>query len=69
MTKKTGFKIRIDAFVEIDKKDFGKQAAAYAMMDEIKKSGELTTDFFETATILGIDAKQGSAEAPDAPAA
>lgn len=68
MTKKHGFKIRIDAFVEIDKKDFGKQAAAFALMDTIKRTNQLPDDFLSTATITGIDAKQGSADIPDAPA-
>ena len=62
MTKKSGFKIRIDAFVEIDRKDYGKQAAAYAMMAEITSTNKLPDDFFAKATIISIDAKQGSAE-------
>lgn len=68
MTKTTGFKVRIDAFLPIDKKDFGKQAAAYAMIDGITKSGKLPDDFFASATITGIDARAGIAELPDAPA-
>jgi hypothetical protein len=67
MTKKQGFKVRIDAFVEIDKKDYGKQAAAYAMMDAVTKSGKLPADFWTSAVILGISATPGGAEVPDAP--
>lgn len=63
MAKKTqGFHVRIDAFVTIDKTDFGKQAAAYAMMDAIKKTNKLPDDFFTTAVILDINGKAGSAE-------
>jgi hypothetical protein len=69
VTKKHGFKIRIDAFVEIDKKDFGKQAAAFALMDTIKRTNKLPDDFLTTATITSIDAKQGSADIPDPTAA
>lgn len=62
MTKKTGFKVRIEAFVEVDKKDFKKQADAYATMAKIEETGTLPADFLETATILGVTAKAGSAE-------
>lgn len=66
-TKKTGFKIRIDAFVEIDKTNFSAQAKAFALMASIKETGKLPDGFFDSATILAIDAKQGSAEIPDLP--
>lgn len=69
MTKKQGFNIRINAFLEIDKKDFGRQATVFAMIDGITKTGKLPDDFFATATIISIDAKQGAADVPDAPAA
>lgn len=68
MTKKTGFKVNIVAFVEIDKKDFGKQAAAFAMMDTITRTGKLPDGFMASASILAINAKQGSADIPDQPA-
>lgn len=68
MAKKTGFKVNIVAFVEIDKKDFGKQAAAFAMMDTITRTGKLPEGFMASASILSINAKQGSADIPDQPA-
>lgn len=68
MTKLKGFKIKIDAFLAIDAKDFGKQAAAYATIDGIQKTGKLPDGFLDTVTIVGIDAKIGSHEVPDAPA-
>lgn len=66
MTKKSGFKIRVDYFVEIDKKDFGKQAAAFAMIDTITKTGTLPADF--SGVVLEVSAKQGSADVQDVPA-
>lgn len=69
MTKKQGFNIRINAFLEIDKKDFARQAKVYGLIDGITKTGKLPDDFFATATIVGIDAKQGTADIPDAPPA
>lgn len=69
MTKKFGFIIRLDAFVEIDKKDFRKQADAFALMADIEKSGKLPPSFFEQAKILGLTVKQGNTDVTDAPAA
>jgi hypothetical protein len=66
MTKKQGFKVTIVAFVEIDKKDFGKQAKAFETMDAITKTGKVPADFLTSATILSINAKQGGADVPDA---
>lgn len=68
MTKTKGFKLRIDAFLPIDKKDFTKQAAAYATLAEIKQTGKLPDGFLDQVTIIGVEAKEGSAELPDAPA-
>lgn len=65
MTKKTGFIITATYFVPIDKKDFAKQAAAYATMAEIDKSGTLPDDF--AGSLLSVKAKQGSADVPDVP--
>lgn len=65
MTKKTGFIITATYFVPIDKKDFAKQALAYATMAEIDKTGTLPADF--AGTLLSVKAKQGSADIPDAP--
>lgn len=67
MTKKQGFKVTIVAFVEIDKKDFGKQAKAFETMDAITKTGKVPADFLTSATILSVAAKQGGADVPDAP--
>lgn len=64
MTKTKGFKLRIEAFLPIDKKDFNKQAAAFATLAEIERTGKLPAGFFDQVTILGIDAKEGSAELP-----
>lgn len=66
MTKTKGFKLRIDAFLPIDKKDFAKQSAAYATLATIKHTGKLPDGFLDQVTILGIEAKEGSAELPDA---
>ncbi len=67
MTKTPGFKIRIDAFLPIDKKDFAKQAKAYQMIADLQKPGAgLPADFLSSVTITGIDAKQGTAELPAA---
>lgn len=68
MTKKFGFNIRLDAFLEIDKKDFSKQAEAFALMAEIEKTGKIPATFFERAKVLGLTVKQGNADIPDAPA-
>lgn len=65
MTKRTGFIITATYFVPIDKKDFAKQAAAYATMAEIEKTGMLPADF--SGAILSVKAKQGTADVPDAP--
>lgn len=65
MTKTKGFKLRIDAFLPIDKKDFTKQAAAYATLAEIKQTGKLPDGFLDQVTIIGVEAKEGSAELPD----
>lgn len=65
MTKTKGFKLRIDAFLPIDKKDFTKQAAAYATLAEIKQTGKLPPGFLDQVTIIGVEAKEGSAELPE----
>jgi len=65
MTKRTGFLITATYFLPIDKKDFAKQATAYATMAEIDKTGTLPADF--SGTLLSVKAKQGTADIPDAP--
>jgi hypothetical protein len=67
MTKKFGFIIRLDAFLEIDKKNFSKQAEAFALMADIEKSGKLPAEFFERAKVLGLTVKQGNSDIPDTP--
>lgn len=69
MTKKKGFHIKIGAFLEIDPKDFARQAKVFGMIDGITKTKTLPADFFALAKIVDIDAKQGTADIPDAPAA
>ena len=64
-TKQKGFKIRVDYFLPIDKKDFTKQAAAYTLIAGIKSTGQLPADFLDQAAVIGIDAKEGSAELPE----
>jgi hypothetical protein len=66
MTKKFGFIIRLDAFLEIDKKNFAKQAEAFALMAEIEKTGKLPAEFFERAKVLGLTVTQGNKDVPDA---
>lgn len=67
MTKKHGFKIRIDAFLELDKKNFGKQAETYGLIAEMQKTGKLPANFFDTAVIVKVDARQGGQDFEDAP--
>lgn len=69
MTKLTGFKVRIDAIIPIDKTDFGKQAAAFKLMDDITKTKTLPANFFDLAKLVDVSAKQGSAEVADEPPA
>lgn len=69
MTKKKGFNIRINAFLEIDPKDFARQSKVFGMIDGITKTKSLPDDFFSIAKITEIDAKQGTADIPDAPPA
>ncbi len=60
MAKKTGFYVNVKYFVEVDKKDFAKQAAAYGLLAEIEKSKTLPDDFASSAVVVDIAAKQGS---------
>lgn len=69
MTKTKGFKIRVDLFLPIDKKDFAKQAATYQLIADIQKTGKVPAELLQAAHILSIDVKDGSAEIPAAPAA
>jgi len=64
MTKKTGFLITASYFLPIDKKNFAAQAATYAAIADIEKTGTLPADF--AGTLIGVKAKQGSADIPDA---
>lgn len=66
MSKTKGFKVRIDAFVALDPKDYKKTAAAYAAMDEISRTKKLPEGFLDNATILDVSAKMGTAEIPAA---
>lgn len=67
MTKTTGFKIKIEAFLPIDRTSFAKQAAAYQMMDALQTSGKFTQELINSLVITGLVAKVGSADIPDAP--
>lgn len=58
MTKQTGFLITATYLLPIDRKDFGKQAAAYAVMADIEKTGTLPADF--TGELVSVKAKQGA---------
>ncbi len=64
MTKTKGFNIRIDAFVALDPKNFTAQAAAFALIGTLQDTKKLTPEFIAAATILDVNAKQGSAELP-----
>lgn len=59
MTKKHGFKIKAEFFLELDKMDFKKQAATYAALAEIQSTGKLPASFLETATVISVSAKAG----------
>lgn len=65
MTKRTGFLITATYFLPIDKKNFAAQAATYAAIAEVEKTGTLPADF--SGTLISVKAKQGSADVPDAP--
>lgn len=67
MTKQTGFLITATYFVPIDKKDFSKQAAAYATMAEIEKTGALPADF--DGQLISVKAKQGAHTPTELPSA
>lgn len=67
MTKKHGFKIRLDLFLELDKSDYRKQATTFAAIAEITEKGKLPEGFLDLATIVGVSAKAGGYD-PDEPA-
>lgn len=69
MTKKAGFLVTATFFLPIDKKDFAKQAATFKAMADIQATNTLPPDFTATATLIGVKAKQGSADIADTPSA
>lgn len=69
MPKQSGFFVNVKYFIPIDKKDFGKQAAAYATMDAIQKTGALPEGF--DGKVVSVAVKAGGyddAETPVEPA-
>lgn len=67
MSKKPGFKIRIDGFVVIDKSNFGQQAALYGHMDTLKTKKVIPPELLAMITVTDATGKQGAVEVPDPP--